>query len=122
MTTQINSDRMQDIECIVDLHKTAHGFKPRGDSFARLLQMSDREIARYIEDLAAEAEEALDYEKRMEAQALKCLEDHLQTLMGDYGIDQETAIRWEMDAHDCEDREHWLYIWGIGFDDMHRFM
>lgn len=119
---QATKNRMIDIECIVNLHKTAYGVRPRGDDFSKLLSISDDEIDRYIAHLSAEAERRLDEDRRQAATMKVALEKHLEGLMMDYNISRETAIRWEMDAHDCQDREHWLYLWGIDFDDMHNFM
>lgn len=113
--------RQIDIECIVNLHKSAYGFKPRGSAFLDLQSMSDEDITRYIHELSAEADRRMEEEARIEAEAFHKLEEHLNTMQGDYCIDRETAIRWEMEAHDTQDREHWLYCWGIGFEDMHHF-
>jgi hypothetical protein len=115
------TNRENDIECVVNLYKDVYGVKPRGATFQKLLQSSDMVISEYIKDLSAESKRIAEAETNREKVAFQQLENFLNDMQEDYSIDRATAIKWEMEAHDCDDIEYWLYIWGIGFSDMSHF-
>ena len=111
-------ERQNTIECIFDVYKSVHGFKPRHVNFH---DMSGPELGAYLEELGRESEIALEQEEIREAEAFGRLQNHLDGMVADNGIDFDTAIRWEMQAHNTDDIDYWLWCWGIGFNDLHHF-
>lgn len=117
---RLNEAREMNIECIINLYKSIHGIKPRWMDFD---SMSDQELEDYLQRLGRESEEQLEFEAAQAEQARIRFDAHIMGMMEDYGIDRETALRWEVQAYgDHADLEQVLWNWGIDFDDMHLYM
>lgn len=113
--------RQATYELIVNLHKDAYGFKPRSDAFKQMINMSNEDLNAYLKDLSEYAKFRAEQEAQSEQTSFNRLDKLLDGMCRDYNINRKTAIRWEMQANDCDDIEHWLYNWGISFNDMHHF-
>ena len=110
------------VETFRNLWKSAYGTNPTVEMYRKFSEFTPQEIVQFFNELSAEVERREKENASRSKNAVKALKKHLQSMMDDYSIDRETAIAWEMEAHDTEDREYWLYCWGIGFNDMKEFM
>ena len=73
-------------ECLMwisDLYKDVYGFRPRGYNFEA---WSFQELTDFINDLSEQSESEAEYERQMEAKAIK----DVMSL----GCDKKTALRW----------------------------
>jgi hypothetical protein len=95
-----------------DLSKSAFGFRAR--KYDVWKNMSNEEIDAEFAYYQRESDESEAREARAEELARARLKEHLNDLMSSHGIDRQTAIRWAMQAADCEnDFEHFCWTWGF---------
>lgn len=108
------ADRTEMLNTISDLSKCAFGYRVRKDYGA----MTDTELQSEWDWLMQAAEESAKQERIAEAAALKVWNTRIAAMMNDHGIDLATAIRWDMQAMDCEFGGFDYYIWecGIGLE------
>lgn len=109
------TNRHETIETIRELSKSACGFRVNYDWNSFSDAWLDDEL-KYFSD-AVELE--ISKEKDSEAHALVAFEKHISDMCRDYGIDRNTAIRWDKQACGFEnfDLDHYLWDKGIGYDD-----
>lgn len=112
--TQDWSEAAQDDLCVYsDLHKDVYGFRPRNFSFA-----SEAEFTEEFKRLCAQLEVVLDEEHAQKVAAAKSLKKRLRKLMADHNVDAVTALGWDFDAMDCDERYGWgeyAYATGVGY-------
>jgi len=107
--------------CLSDFYKDAYGIRPGANMYPKW--MTGSEIEKEYSYLSSVAMQAASREKEMELEARIEYEVHIQKLQEKFGIDEATAIRWDMDAegfvyHHQQDLEHFLYNKGLGFADI----
>jgi len=106
--------------CLSDMHKDAYGMRPRIDfNDGRWTQESfDAFVKSTGEALVAE----LADEKTRHENARADFESRINGYCDDFNIDRETAIRWDMDASDCNgDADYYLYLQGLRRGDVPEF-
>jgi hypothetical protein len=110
-----------DASIFSDLYKDAYGTRPRGDAMARFNSMTDREQQAYMQDLAEMVSDNIEYERREEQRAEAKFETTFSQIAEQFGVDFNTAVRWDMDAEDVDrtfkqDVEHYFWKQGLSFD------
>lgn len=112
----INStERYNMLNTISDLSKCAYGFRVRKDYDA----MSDADLESEWDYFVKAAERRASEERDAEAAALKIWNSRMARMMDEHGIDLATAVRWDIQASDCEHSGWDYYVWdnGISFDE-----
>lgn len=84
---------------ISDAHKDAYGFRP-SSSWERYKEMSIEDLRKEADHLSEAVGEAIDLENQQKQVAIDRFEAMISKMMTDFGIDRETAIRWDIDAMD----------------------
>lgn len=110
MLTAAARDNM--LNTISDLTKAAYGFRVRRD----YATMSDAELEAEWDYFVRVAERRAEEERDAEAAALKVWHSRIAVMMDEYGINLATAIRWDMQAMDCEFGGFDYYIWNCGIN------
>lgn len=100
---------------ISDMHKDAYGFRPSGDMYGRLREMSDAELDAMVNNLQRDINESIDREKIAEDRAYAKWDARMTANMAQFNIDRETAIRWDRQAED-DFGDLGYYCWNQGFD------
>ena len=97
-----------DSDVVGDLHKDAFGFRPGGDFWHNWKQSTDDEKQStwdwLLEALKAENQRARLREQR----AIQQFEQLVSKSMAAGAADRETALRWIMEASDCDG--DWEYL------------
>ena len=104
------AERAEMLLTISDLTKEAFGFRIRKDYGA----MTDAELKDEWDYLISVAERRAEEERTEEAAALKVWNTRINNMVNDFGIDVATAVRWDMQAMDCEFGGFDYYIWECG--------
>lgn len=102
-------DRNEIMMVISDLSKEAYGFRSRKNFAA----MTDEDLKAEYDYLFTIAENNWKEEKEYRILKMAEHESHLNTMMQRYNISRETAIRWDMQAENEEDYEHYLWLKGV---------
>jgi hypothetical protein len=110
-----------DASIFSDLYKDAYGSRPRGETMARFNSMTDQEQQAYMQELADEVAEDIDRERREEQRAEAKFETTISQIAEQFGVDFNTAVRWDMDANNVlptfrTEVEHYFWSWGLSFD------
>ena len=106
--------------CLSDMHKDAYGYRPRinfndgtwtQESFDTFVERTGAALRFEIEESKIrDAERKADFESRISGYCT------------DFGITRETAMRWDMDASDCDgDVDYYLYLQGMHRSDVPEF-
>jgi hypothetical protein len=87
----------------------------------RFNSMTDQEQQAYMQDLAEMVSDNIDYERREEQRAEAKFETTFSQIAEQFGVDFNTAVRWDMDAEDVDrtfkqDVEHYFWKQGLSFD------
>jgi len=102
----------------------ANGRRMSPPEFKRMLPWSEQELEDYLEVLAQEADKK-DYSRKFESsKACAALDAFLDSIVWDPDTNVKSkteAIRREMDAVDAFDIDHFLWLWGVDFDDFEHF-
>jgi hypothetical protein len=105
-----------DSNVVSDLHKEAYGFRPGQGWWAAWKDMDDQGRQEEWDRLSAAADEEALREQAAQQRAEERWNLHIAQLMRTNGIDRATALRWDMDAMDCDgDAGFYCYKWGIGY-------
>ena len=78
-----------------DLFKDAHGFRPHGDAF---YNSSDDRKQEIWDGLLVDLEYAVNAERREKEAAVKAFADRIQEVISLGAGDEETALRWILEA------------------------
>jgi hypothetical protein len=110
-----------DASIFSDLYKDAFGSRPRGEAMARFNSMTDREQQAYMQELADQVAENIDRERREEQRAEAKFETTFSQIAEQFGVDFNTAVRWDMDANNVlmtfrTEVEHYFWSWGLSFN------
>jgi len=105
-----------DADIVSDLHKDAHGFRPR-EAFWSRWDAADIDGKQAIWDCLIED---LDYqvalEKREQQESIAAFEILVSAIMGEYNVSRTDAIRWMRDADPMyADIEHFEWDNGLPF-------
>jgi hypothetical protein len=122
---------MSAFELISDLYKDTYGVRPSASFLAAFDEQPAAEQANAWCRLYDEFEERETQGRKDEALALATYNARIDGMMSDYGIDQPTAIRWDMDSFEVDlstamsehgnvdqEIEHYLWNQGVAFYDM----
>ena len=100
-----------------DLHKDAHGFRPRGHEFYDATPERKQKIWDY---LAQVVEDNIAAEREHEARALRDFESQINLNIALGAGDRASALRWMTSSEDFYNGqcvEHWVWNQGILFTD-----
>lgn len=97
-----------------DLFKDVNGYRPRHLSAH---QWANEELlAKWVDDLGAELEEKINFEKAAEIRAIKEFEVRIETLIATGAKCRETAIRWLHDANETHgDNSYLCFLMGVPY-------
>jgi hypothetical protein len=97
-----------------DIYKDAYGVRPRGiDTSSWTEQDFEAEFSRLHDIIAEEYTASVKAEKK----AIKAFESRIANMMRLHSITRVDAVRWIMQAEDCEgDPEHFCWSQGLPFD------
>lgn len=104
------AERNEMLTLMSDLSKEAYGFRVRKDYTG----CSDEEIKADWDYYIKVADRRAEEEAESYALALKEWKERILEMSVAHNIDRHTAVRWEMQAMDEEDFEH--YLWRNGID------
>ena len=105
-----------DSNVVSDLHKEAYGFRPGQGWWAAWNGMDDQGRQEEWDRLGAYADEEELREQAAQQRAEQRWNLHIAQLMSMNGIDRATALRWDMQAMDCDgDAGYYCYRWGISY-------
>lgn len=107
------TEREYQIEHIVNLHKSAYGFKPRWEWD----EMSDSDLDAEAERLSVEAKAEAKREDEREALRVAEFEGMVADTIAAGAKDRETAIRWLRDAEGATDGplDYFEYLMGLPY-------
>jgi hypothetical protein len=108
---------MNDLSCLLDMHKDAYGFRPSSEYIRNVAAMSEAEQNAELDYLQNAIVESIDAERAGEVRAAAAFEADMAKLQADHGIDRATAIRWDAQALDCENDEpdYHCYLRGLKY-------
>ena len=105
-----------DGDIVSDLHKDAYGFRPSQGWWESWKTMSDDEKQGEWDNLIFAMNCSMEYEREQEARATKEFEDLVIRTIQTGAKTREDAIRWIMDASDCDgDWEYLCYKHGLPY-------
>lgn len=109
------AERNEMLNTISDLTKAAYGFRVRRD----YSELSDSDLQAEWDYYLKVAERRAAEERDAEAAAIKLWQGRMARMMDEHGIDLATAVRWDMQASDCDHGGWDYYIWdnGINFEE-----
>ena len=102
----------QDLAILSDLFKSVNGFRPRGVYPA---DMSVEDYTRIMYDLILQHEDVLEQEAQAHAQAKDAWVESISKIATTNHITFKDAVRWDMQAHDTNDVDHYEYLRGLQF-------
>ncbi|AGR47723.1 hypothetical protein PHIM7_70 [Sinorhizobium phage phiM7] len=108
-------ERTELLEIIVNQHKDAYGFKPRGEAYVRLTKLSLIELRKEAEYLQAAVERAISDDEEREARAVAKFEQLVAETIELGAGNRETAIRWIIQGEGEDDLEFLEYKFGIPY-------
>jgi hypothetical protein len=80
--------------------------------------MTEAEFQKEMDFIQACAEQAMEEEADEHTKCMKIWTERVYGMMGEYDIDFATAVRWDMQAHDCEeDFDHYSWNCGLSTED-----
>ena len=97
-----------DDDCYSDLHKDVYGFRPRGNAYVAWTHMTDDEKQAEWDRLCGRLDEVMKEQQEEEALAIVEFEKMVKKVMATGAGDRLTALRWIMDASDCNG--DWEYL------------
>ena len=105
-----------DSNVVSDLHKDAYGFRPSTVWWRAWRDMDDAGRQEEWDRMCLLVQEGERARVRSEAAAQERWEAHIAQLMLMNRIDRATALRWDMDALDCQgDAGYYCFQWGISY-------
>ena len=111
---KVISERDEIINVIWELYKDVNGIRPR---FANFDEMSMERLNQWADSLTVELVTILEGEKIEQVENIKRFEARVASVIAMGSDDRETAIRWLMDAEDCErDKSYFKYAMGLPYD------
>lgn len=126
---------MSAFELISDLYKDTYGTRPSASFLEAFSAKSLEEQTEAWEGLCGELDERETRDRANESIALATYNARIDGMMADYGINQATAIRWDMDSFEVDlstamsehcnvdqEIEHYLWNQGIAFNAMPQFV
>ncbi len=106
------TEKEQLLTLISDCHKDARGFRPRGIYH----DLSVEELKSVHDDLVVEANEAYEYQQKLESENYRDLHTHFANLVNMGAKDFKQALQWDMDAEDVTgDYGFYCYKKGIAY-------
>jgi len=97
-----------------DTFKDVHGFRPR--NMSQQQWTSEAWLEAQLEELYVELKQQIKEEEYRNEYAIKTFEENISQTMRLGNVDRATAIRWLMEAENCEDVEHFCYINSLPLD------
>lgn len=105
-----------DWNLVSDLHKDAYGYRPTSIWWRAWRDMDDAGRQGEWDRMCDLVQDGELERARSEAAAQERWEAHIAQLMSMNGIDRATALRWDMDALDCQgDVGYYCFQWGISY-------
>ena len=105
-----------DDNIISDLHKDAMGFRPSESFWDFWISATPDEKQKEWDSLCNLLEREIEREKAEQEIAIKRFEDLVEKTIASGARDRETALRWIMDASDCDgDWEYLCYHHGLPY-------
>ena len=106
-----------DDNVISDLHKDAYGFRPSESFWSDWLSYSNDEKQKVWDWMVVRVEESIDEEAREQQASIARFEALVAKNIEVGAGDRETALRWIMDASDCDgDWERLCYKRNLPFN------
>lgn len=103
-------------ELISDLHKDAYGFRPSEGFWVRWEQATPDEKQAEWDSLVSEMERTFQEQKAEQAEAVVRFGRRVQEVIDSGARDRETALRWIMEADECDgDWEYLCYRNGLPY-------
>lgn len=121
MTTTYTFDEL----CVSDLHKDAYGYRPSQGWWRAWNNMADSEKQSEWDRLVEAVEAEFEYEARREQRAFDAWVGRINNIVVTQGVSRQDAIRWDMDAEDADDVEHYCFLQGFGYrhaDEINRIL
>lgn len=85
-----------------DLYKDVYGFRPRGSAWTSWISMSEGEKQAEWDRLVARLDDVIHEQEEAYILAAKKFEKLVTETIQSGAGDRETALRWIMDASDCD--------------------
>ena len=105
-----------DSDVVSDLHKDAFGFRPGGDFWHNWQQSTDDEKQATWDWLLEALKVELAHERAREQRAIQQFEQLVSKSMAAGAPDRETAVRWIMEASDCDgDWDYLCFHYGLPY-------
>jgi len=110
--------RIMELEdfCFSDFHKDVYGFRPRGATWDRFVEMSAEDLTFCVDNMFRIMDANEKAREQIEAEALVSLKADLQNLIASGAGDWKTALRWMMDAEDETNLDYFLWGLDINFE------
>jgi len=108
--------RIMELEdfCFSDFHKDVYGFRPRGETWDRFVNMPVDTLIFCVDNMFRIMDESQKAEEVREAEALESFKADLQNLMASGAGDWKTALKWMMEETEEDNVEYFLWSLGIG--------
>jgi hypothetical protein len=106
------------ISILVEQYKSAYGFKPRGDAYTRLTEMSYAELQQEAEYMNVVVEQSIKDDEDRENRAVVKFLSRIAENLGLGAADEATAYRWLLQSEDMADepdQEHIEYNFGLPY-------
>jgi hypothetical protein len=105
-----------DENIVSDLHKDAYGFRPSGSWWMMWNEASDLRRQEIWDDLIDALRAEQEYEAERHARAIERFEGLVSKTIEHGAADRETALRWIMDASECNDDWEFLcHVYGLPY-------
>lgn len=106
-----------DEDIVSDLHKDAYGFRPSQSWWLEWKYSSSEEKQLEWDRLISALEESIKAEKQDEERAIVRFSKRIQEVIDSGAKDRETALRWIMEADECDgDWEYLCYRNGLPYN------
>ena len=112
----IMTDYTYDMNSFSDLHKDIYGFRPSAQFYEWLRMATEDELQAQWDDMCARLEFECKRERQLEEEAAEKFEQLVAQTIDTGAGDRQTALRWIMDASDCDgDWEYLCYHHGLRY-------
>ncbi len=93
-----------------DVYKDVYGSRPRGE------MPKGEALKKEMNFLYNQLDKIIEEDKQREEDAIVDFQVHIENMMSDFCIDMETAIRWDMEANDTNDVDHYKWNHNLPYD------
>lgn len=108
---------MNDLSIISDAHKDAYGYRPSPDAMVHWASLPAADFEAVQAEIFRDVQRSMADDAARQAAAAEAFEAHIRSIMADHGVNRETAVRWDMQAHDAgQDTGYFEYLNGLPYD------